>query len=85
MAIDGGHRTGRPAIAGMTPIDERRIYYYLIWPTTFLSIHPDYLLVHRLEPAGAGAHPDRLPVAVRAGDDRRWPASTRPTRSSSGT
>ena len=38
--------------AGMTPIDERRIYYYLIWPTTFLSIHPDYLLVHRLEPAG---------------------------------
>jgi Rieske 2Fe-2S family protein len=36
----------------MTPIDERRIYYYLIWPMTFLSIHPDYLLVHRLEPAG---------------------------------
>ncbi len=44
MAIDGGHRDGRPAIAGMTPIDERRIYYYLVWPTTFLSIHPDYLL-----------------------------------------
>ncbi|HSL76236.1 MAG TPA: aromatic ring-hydroxylating dioxygenase subunit alpha [Candidatus Limnocylindrales bacterium] len=54
MAVDGGHRNGRPAIAGMTPIDERRIYYYLIWPMTFLSIHPDYLLVHRLEPAGAG-------------------------------
>ena len=42
------------AMAGMTPMDERRIYYYLIWPMTFLSIHPDYLLVHRLEPAGAG-------------------------------
>ena len=53
MAIDGGHRDGRPAMAGMTPVDERRIYYYLIWPTTFISIHPDYLLVHRLEPAGA--------------------------------
>ena len=52
MAIDGGHRGGRPAIPGMTPIDERRIYYYLVWPMTFLSIHPDYLLVHRLEPAG---------------------------------
>ena len=39
---------------GMTPIDDRRIYYYLLWPTTFLSIHPDYLLVHRLEPAGPG-------------------------------
>ena len=52
MAVDGGHRGGRPAIPGMTPIDERRIYYYLVWPLTFLSIHPDYLLVHRLEPAG---------------------------------
>jgi glycine betaine catabolism A len=52
MAVDGGHRNGRPAIAGMTAVDERRIYYYLIWPLTFLSIHPDYLLVHRLEPAG---------------------------------
>jgi phenylpropionate dioxygenase-like ring-hydroxylating dioxygenase large terminal subunit len=39
-------------MAGMTPIDERRIYYYLVWPTTFLSIHPDYLLLHRLKPAG---------------------------------
>jgi Rieske 2Fe-2S family protein len=54
MAIDGGHRHGRPSIPGITPLDERRIYYYLVWPTTFLSIHPDYLLVHRLEPAGAG-------------------------------
>ena len=37
---------------GMTAHDERRIYYYLLWPTTFLSIHPDYLLVHRLIPPG---------------------------------
>ena len=42
MALDGGHRAGRPAMAGMTALDERRIYYYLIWPSTFLSIHPDY-------------------------------------------
>jgi Rieske 2Fe-2S family protein len=54
MAIDGGHGSGRPPLAGITPVDERRIYYYLLWPLTFLSIHPDYLLVHRLEPAGAG-------------------------------
>ncbi len=54
MAIDGGHRGGRPAMAGMTALDERRIDYYLVWPTMFLSIHPDYLLVHRLEPAGPG-------------------------------
>ena len=52
MALEGGHRAGRPAMAGMTAVDDRRIYYDLGWPTTFLSIHPDYLLVHRLEPAG---------------------------------
>jgi Rieske 2Fe-2S family protein len=54
MALEGGHRAGRPAMAGITQVDDRRIYYYLVWPTIFLSIHPDYLLVHRLEPAGPG-------------------------------
>ncbi len=52
MALAGGHRAGRPAMRGITAVDDRRIYYYLLWPSTFLSIHPDYLLVHRLEPAG---------------------------------
>jgi Rieske 2Fe-2S family protein len=60
MALDGGHgsRHGRPPMRGITPIDERRVYYYLVWPTTFLSIHPDYLLVHRLVPEG----PDRTRI-----------------------
>ena len=54
MALDGGQgsRRGRPAMTGITALDERRIDYYIIWPTTFLSIHPDYLLVHRLSPDG---------------------------------
>jgi len=51
MALDGGHRAG-VRMHGITDLDDRRIYYYLLWPSTFLSIHPDYLLVHRLEPAG---------------------------------
>jgi Rieske 2Fe-2S family protein len=56
MALDGGHgsRHGRPPMCGITPADELRIYYYVVWPLTFLSIHPDYLLVHRLEPIDAG-------------------------------
>ena len=60
MALDGGHgsRDGRPPMRGITPRDERCVYYYLVWPTTFLSIHPDYLLVHRLVPTG----PDRTTV-----------------------
>lgn len=55
MALDGGHgsRDGRPPMRGITPVDERRIFYYVIWPMTFISIHPDYLLLHRLVPEGA--------------------------------
>ena len=56
MALDGGHgsRDGRPPMCGITAEDEERIYYFLLWPTTFLSIHPDYLLVHRLIPVSPG-------------------------------
>jgi hypothetical protein len=42
----------------MTAEDERRIFYYVLWPMAFLSIHPDYLLVHRLVPVA----PDRTTV-----------------------
>jgi glycine betaine catabolism A len=60
MALDGGQgsKHGRPAMCGMTTEDERRIFYYVLWPTAFLSIHPDYLLVHRLIPVA----PDRTTV-----------------------
>ena len=60
MALDGGKgsRHGRPPMCGMTAEDERRIFYYVVWPNAFLSVHPDYLLVHRLIPVG----PDRTTV-----------------------
>ncbi len=60
MALDGGQgsKHGRPPMCGMTAQDERRIFYYVLWPTAFLSIHPDYLLVHRLIPVA----PDRTTV-----------------------
>jgi phenylpropionate dioxygenase-like ring-hydroxylating dioxygenase large terminal subunit len=57
MALEGGHRVG-PPMCGMTPVDERRIDYLVVWPTLLLSVHPDYLLVHRLEPLG----PDRTRI-----------------------
>ncbi|MES1239361.1 MAG: SRPBCC family protein, partial [Chloroflexota bacterium] len=39
----GGHGStnGRPPMRGITPLDERRIFYYVLWPMAFLSIHPD--------------------------------------------
>jgi Rieske 2Fe-2S family protein len=53
MAMGGGGRCGVP-LPGITPLDERRIYYYVLWPLAFVSVHPDYLLVHRLIPRAAG-------------------------------
>jgi Rieske 2Fe-2S family protein len=50
MALGGAQRNGRPPLAGCTAADERRVTYYLVWPNIFLSIHPDYLLVHTLTP-----------------------------------
>ncbi len=57
MAMGGAERIG-PPMCGSTPVDERRIDYLVLWPTTFLAVHPDYLLVHRLEPIA----PDRTRI-----------------------
>jgi phenylpropionate dioxygenase-like ring-hydroxylating dioxygenase large terminal subunit len=51
MSVDG-RRNGRPLLPGLPDEDACRIGYYVVWPLTFLSVHPDYLLVHRLLPDG---------------------------------
>jgi Rieske 2Fe-2S family protein len=51
MALEDAHRVG-PPMCGITPVDERRIDYLVVWPQLLMSVHPDYLLVHRLEPLG---------------------------------
>ena len=42
--------TRRPPLKGMTPEDRRRIYYYVVFPNLFISLHPDYLMVHTVWP-----------------------------------
>jgi len=42
--------TTRPLVPGMTPIDKKRVYYYVVFPNLFFSLHPDYLMVHRCWP-----------------------------------
>jgi Rieske 2Fe-2S family protein len=34
--------------------DRQRIYYYSLFPTMLLSLHPDFVVVHRLYPQAAG-------------------------------
>lgn len=38
--------TTRPLIPGMTADDKKRVYYYVLFPNTFFSLHPDYLMIH---------------------------------------
>lgn len=42
--------TKRSPIKGTRQEDLRRIYYYLLVPNMFFSLHPDYLMVHTLWP-----------------------------------
>jgi glycine betaine catabolism A len=38
--------TTRPLLPGMTAEDRKRVYYYVLFPNTFFSLHPDYLMIH---------------------------------------
>lgn len=51
MSMDG-LRHGRPLLASTCELDERRIYYYILWPNLIVSVHPDYVLTHQARPDG---------------------------------
>jgi glycine betaine catabolism A len=42
--------TKRPLVPGMTAEDRKRVYYYVVFPNLFFSLHPDYLMIHRSWP-----------------------------------
>lgn len=44
-----GELAGCP-IPGLDAKQQRSVYYFTVFPTGFVSFHPDYVLVHRLEP-----------------------------------
>ena len=49
MARDGA-ASARPPIAGLTEADARAVLYYLLFPNTLISLHPDYVMLHTLWP-----------------------------------
>jgi Rieske 2Fe-2S family protein len=54
LAQDGGSmtmsgRTCAPTLGDVAGEDLSQIYYYTIFPNMLLSLHPDYVLVHRLD------------------------------------
>src|SRR5205814_692835 len=44
----------RPPIAGLTAEDERKVFYFLLFPNALVSLHPDYVMLHTLWPREAG-------------------------------
>lgn len=53
-----GH-TRRAPLQGLDPQEYARVYYYTIFPSLLLSLHPDYVMVHYVTPIAV----DRTHVA----------------------
>lgn len=54
MSIDGGSmtmtgRTCAPSLGALEGEDLNMVYYYTIFPNLLLSLHPDYVLMHRID------------------------------------
>lgn len=52
MTMHGGRCA--PPFAALAAAERGRVYYYTLFPSAFLSLHPDYVLVHRVQPLDAG-------------------------------
>jgi len=48
MSVDGVRR--REYLPGLSEEQRKRVFYYAIYPNLLLSLHPDYMMVHRLWP-----------------------------------
>ena len=67
MPVVGDHETltmdgqlhGRDFVEGTTEDDHGKIYYFVVWPNLLISLHPDYLMTHRLVPLA----PDKTFIA----------------------
>jgi Rieske 2Fe-2S family protein len=52
MSVDGAAH-GRPPLPGIGTENERRVYYFVLWPNLLLSLHPDYVMTHQVWPIDA--------------------------------
>jgi Rieske 2Fe-2S family protein len=48
MSMDG--TCPRDLLPGLSPEDQRRVYYYAMFPNLLVSAHPDYVMAHTLWP-----------------------------------
>ena len=50
MSLDG--RSGGEPLPGLDPHHRRLVFYFGLFPNLLLSLHPDYVMTHRIEPLG---------------------------------
>jgi hypothetical protein len=75
MSLDG--RSGGTVLAGLSERERRTVMYPVGFPNLLISLHPDYVMTHRLTPLAVDARGSNAPG--------RSPArSIRPTPSTSG-
>ncbi len=48
MSLDG--KSHGVQLPGLGEAERRKVYYYGVFPNLLISLHPDYVLTHRLEP-----------------------------------
>jgi phenylpropionate dioxygenase-like ring-hydroxylating dioxygenase large terminal subunit len=54
MAREGGAEHGRPPIEGLSGDDLGSVLYFVLFPNSLVSLHPDYVMLHTLWPRSAG-------------------------------
>jgi glycine betaine catabolism A len=76
MSVDGKRR--RDFLPGLSEKQRVVVLYYTVYPNLFLSLHPDYVMVHRLWPKAADRtevetewlfHPEEMAKEDFYGDD----------------
>ena len=76
MSVDGVRR--RAYLPGLSEEQRKVVLYYAVYPNLFLSLHPDYVMVHRLWPRAVDRtevetewlfHPTEIAKGDFCGDD----------------
>lgn len=71
MSLDG--RSGGRALPGLGERERRTVLYVQVFPNLLLSLHPDYVLAHRVEPLTAATTRVECQWLVPPGvDDPSW-------------
>ncbi len=83
MSLDGVSHGEN--IEGLSSTELRTVMYVVVFPNLLISLHPDYVMTHRLVPLSPGQHLRPVLVGLPELGDVAARTSTRRTPSTSGT